>query len=95
MAGNGARAGDDELAIDTGRFVAAAVLMGVGGLLLFIGAIIGSLHAISEGTRLVGRMDTPPNELAKHHMNRLTLAAKAGADAWTKYGPPGAAAGES
>lgn len=83
MAGN--RTGVGDLEIDTGRFVVAGVLIGVGGLLCFLGAVIGGLHALSEGTRLVGRMETPPNELAREHVNRLTLAAKAGANAWKGY----------
>lgn len=94
MEASGADAADGELAIDTGRFVAAAVLIGIGGLIAFIGAIIGSLHAISEGTRFVGRMDTPPNELARHNVNRLTHVAKVGADAWKGYGPPSVRSGE-
>lgn len=81
---------ENQLQIGTGPFIAAAVLMGVGGLLLFIGFIIACLHVLSEGTRLVGQMETPPNELAKKHLNRLSLAAKAGGSAWRDYSPSGA-----
>ncbi|MCL2393340.1 MAG: hypothetical protein FWC87_01525 [Acidimicrobiaceae bacterium] len=93
MAGNRTTVGD--LEINTGHFVAAAILIGVGGLLLFVGVIVGSLHALSEGTRLVGRMETPPNELAKDKMNRLSIAAKAGANAWKGYTGSDAASAES
>ncbi|MBO0691657.1 MAG: hypothetical protein J2P58_02060 [Acidimicrobiaceae bacterium] len=93
MAGN--RTSGSELEIDTGQFVAAAVLIGVGGLLLFIGFIVGCLHALSEGTRLVSRMETPPNELAKANVNRLSAAAKAGAEAWKGYTGSGAGSAES
>lgn len=92
MAGD--RTGVGGIEIDTAHFVAAAVLIGVGGLLAFIGVIIGTLHAITEGTRLVGRMETPPNELAKANVNRLSAAAKAGASAWRGYTASGADSAE-
>ena len=82
MAGNQ----ENQLQIGTGPFIASGILIGVGGLLAFIGFVIGFLHVLSESTRLVGQMDTPPNELAKKHINRLSQAAKAGSSAWKDYG---------
>ena len=85
-------AGDQEnqMQINTGPFIAGAVLMGLGALFLFIGFIIECLQVVSEGTRLVGQMDTPPNELARTHINRLQMAAKAGGSTWKNYATMGA-----
>jgi hypothetical protein len=81
MAGNG----KNQIQISTGPFVASGILVGLGGLLGFIGFVIGLLHLLNESTRFVGLMETPPNKLAKDNLNRLSMAAKAGGSAWRDY----------
>jgi len=49
------------LEVETGQFLGAAVLIGVGGVVAFTGFTVGCLHALSQGLRLIGRMATPPN----------------------------------
>lgn len=77
------------LEVETGPFLGAAVLVGLGGLLAFTGFTLGCLHALSEGLRLMGRMETPPNELARVKMRQVAAAATAGASAWKGLARPG------
>jgi hypothetical protein len=76
-----------DLEVETRPFLGAGVLVGVGGLVAFVGVIVGCLHARSEGLRLIGRMETPPNELARAKMNQAVAAATAGANAWKRFDP--------
>jgi hypothetical protein len=76
------------LEIETGRFLGAAVLIGVGWLVAFTGFIIGCLHAFSQGLRLIGQMETPPTELARAKINQALAAATAGANAWKGHARP-------
>ncbi len=71
--------------VETGPFKTATVLVGVGGLLAFIGFIVACLHALRQGSRLVGQLETPPNEVARAKINQLMAAATAGANAWKGY----------
>jgi hypothetical protein len=70
------------LEIETGQFLGAGLLVGIGGLVAFAGFVVGCLHALSQGLRLIGGMETPPNELARSKMNQAVAAATAGAHAW-------------
>jgi hypothetical protein len=76
------------LEVETGQFLGAAVLIGVGGLVAFTGFTIACLHAFSQGLRLIGRMETPPNELARAKVNQAVAAATAGANAWKGLARP-------
>jgi hypothetical protein len=76
------------LEIETGKFLGAGVLIGVGGLVAFTGFILGCLHALSQGLRLIGQMETPPNELARAKMSQAVAAATAGANAWKGISRP-------
>jgi hypothetical protein len=85
---------DTQFQVETGPFVVGTVLIGVGGLLAFIGVIVACLHALSQGSRLVSQLETPPNEMARTKMNQLMAAATAGANAWKGFAPSDASPAE-
>jgi hypothetical protein len=80
--------------IERGPFIAAAVLFGLGGLVMFIAMALGTKAAIEHSRRFVGSMDPPVTDFAKSKWNQLVSAgvaasqagAQAGADAWRKTG---------
>jgi hypothetical protein len=76
------------LEVETGQFLGAAVLVGVGGLVAFTGFTVGCLHALSQSLRLVGRTENSPNEWARAKMNQAVAAAAAGANAWKGLARP-------
>ncbi len=81
--------GDSKFEVETGPFLVGTVLIGVGGLLAFIGFIVACLHALSQGSQFVNQLETPPNEVARAKVNQLKAAATAGANAWKGSGPAG------
>jgi hypothetical protein len=72
--------------IDRGPLILAALLVGLGGLIAFIGMAMGTKSAVAHGRRFVAAMDPPPADLAKLKWSQLRAAgaagAAAGADAW-------------
>jgi hypothetical protein len=80
--------------IERGPFIAAAVLFGLGGLVMFIAMVLGSKAAIEHSRRFVENMDPSVGDFAKGKWNQLVSAglaagqagAQAGADAWRKTG---------
>lgn len=78
--------------VDKGPFMIATVLVGIGGLLAFIGIVIGVLQALNEGSKLVNQLETPPSELARARIEQLRTAATAGVNAWKETNRPAAGA---
>lgn len=78
--------------VDKGPIMAATVLIGIGGLLAFIGIVIGVLQALNEGSKLVNQLETPPSELARARIEQLRTAATAGVNAWKETNRPAAGA---
>jgi hypothetical protein len=83
-----------QFGVETGPFLTATMLIGLGGLVAFIGFIIACLHALSQGSRLIRELETPPNELARSKINQLMAAATAGANAWKGFAQPDAGSAE-
>jgi hypothetical protein len=73
--------------LDRGRLAVSAVLIGVGGLLGFAGAVLGSLTLYKATRRWVDQLDTPPREMAAQGWARAKAATAAGADAWRHAHP--------
>jgi hypothetical protein len=72
--------------IDRGPLIFAALLVGLGGLIAFLGMAIGTKSAVTHGRRYIEAMDPSPSELARLKWSQLRAAgaagASAGADAW-------------
>jgi hypothetical protein len=68
--------------LDSGQIITAAVLVGVGGLVAFVGMILGGSAAFAQGLRWVRSLETPPREVARSKWKQLKAASSAGADAW-------------
>ena len=49
----------EKVEFESGPLIAGSVLVGVGGLLAFIGLVIGGLHAVSQAAPLVGQPGKP------------------------------------
>jgi hypothetical protein len=79
--GHGAPTGFE---IDRGPLIFAAVLVGLRGLVPFVGMAIGTKSALTHGRRYVAAMDPSPGDLAKLKWGQFKAAgaAGAGADAW-------------
>jgi hypothetical protein len=63
------------------------VLVGVGGLLGFIGMLLVSSAIISAARQRVNQLEQPPREIAKLKWQQARAATTAGANAW-RNGPP-------
>lgn len=78
--------------IERGPLILAALLVGLGGLVAFIGMALGTKSAVTHGRRYVAAMDPSPGDLAKLKWGQLKAAgvagAAAGADAWKTTTPP-------
>jgi len=80
--------------IERGPFLAAAVLFGLGGLIMFIAMALGTKAAVEHSRRFVETMDPSVGDFAKSKWSQLMAAglaasqagAQAGADAWRKSG---------
>jgi hypothetical protein len=78
--------------IERGPFIAAAVLFGLGGLVMFIAMALGTKAALEHSRRLV--QDPSVGDFAKSKWSQIVAAglaasqagAQAGADAWRKTG---------
>jgi hypothetical protein len=62
--------------------LAAAVLIGIGGLLGLVGLSVGSAAMVAACRRWYRRVDLPPHELARLKWEQARAAAGAGAGAW-------------
>jgi hypothetical protein len=87
------RGTQQEMQFESGPLVAGALLVGVGGLLAFIGLVISITHALSQGVRWAGSLEHPPSEVAKTKWTQLKAAGSAGASAW-KGSSPSSTAGQ-
>jgi hypothetical protein len=80
--------------IERGPFLAAAILFGLGGLVMFIAMALGTKAAVEHSRRFIENMDPPVGDLAKSKWNQILSAglaagqagAQAGAEAWRKTG---------
>ena len=80
--------------IERGPFIAAAILFGLGGLVMFIAMALGTKAAVEHSRRFVENMDPSVGDFAKSKWNQVLSAglaasqagAQAGADAWRKTG---------
>jgi hypothetical protein len=82
---------NEKVEFESGPLIAGSVLMGVGGLLAFIGFVIGGLHALNQAIRWFASMENPPNAVAKTKWSQLLAAGAAGANAWKDSGTSGPA----
>jgi len=73
--------------VHTAPLRVAALLMGAGAVLSFVGFVLALIEAMSQGQRLVNQMETPPNEMARSKVNQMMAAANAGANAWKEFEP--------
>ena len=69
------------------RIAGGGVLVGVGGLLGFIGMLLVSSAIISAARQRVNQLEQPPREIAKLKWQQARAATTAGANAW-RNGPP-------
>jgi hypothetical protein len=84
-------------AIERGPFIAAAILFGLGGLVMFIAMALGTKAAVEHSRRFVETMDPSVGDFAKKRWSQVVAAgmaagqagAQAGADAWRKSGVDG------
>jgi hypothetical protein len=67
--------------------IGGGVLIGIGGLLGFTGALLLSSAVVSATRRWVNQLEQPPSELAKRKWRQARAATTAGAKAW-RSGPP-------
>lgn len=74
--------GHEKVEFESGPLIVGSVLVGVGGLLAFIGLVIGGLHAVSLGIRWLASLEHPPSEVAKTKWSQFLAAGAAGANAW-------------
>jgi hypothetical protein len=72
----------EKVEFESGPLIVGSVLVGVGGLLAFIGLVIGGLHAVNQGIRWLANMEHPPTEVAKSKWSQFLAAGAAGANAW-------------
>jgi hypothetical protein len=69
---------------ESGPLLTGSLLVGIGGLIAFIGVLIGALHALSQGMHWLESLETPPRETARMRWNQVKAAGTAGAEAWKK-----------
>jgi hypothetical protein len=79
---------NEKVEFESGPLVIGSILVGVGGLLAFIGLVIGGLHAVSQGIRWLASFENPPNQVAKTKWSQFLAAGTAGANAWKDSQPP-------
>jgi hypothetical protein len=73
---------NDKVEFESGPLIAGSILVGIGGLLCFIGIVIGSLHALSTVIRWFASLENPPTDVAKTKWSQFLAAGAAGANAW-------------
>jgi hypothetical protein len=72
----------DKVEFESGPLIAGSILVGIGGLLAFIGLVIGGLHALNQAIRWFASLEHPPTEVAKTKWSQFLAAGAAGANAW-------------
>lgn len=77
-----------EAGLDRRLIAAAAVLIGVGGLLGFAGMAIGGGAMLAAGRRWMRRNEVHPRDLAAQTWRQTREASRAGAQAWRASAPP-------
>jgi len=82
----------EKVEFESGPLIVGSVLVGVGGLLAFIGIVIGGLHAVSQALRWFASLENQPTDVAKTKWSQFLAAGAAGANAW-KDSTPSAARG--
>jgi hypothetical protein len=78
--------------IERGPFIAAAILFGLGGLVMFVAMALGTKAAMEHSRRFVQTMDPSVGDSARKRWSQLVSAgvaagqagAQAGADSWRK-----------
>ena len=73
---------DEQGLVNKGTLIAAAVVGGVGAVLLSVGAAVGGVSLLSSCRRWVAAMDTPPSQVARARLGQARVATSAGIDAW-------------
>jgi hypothetical protein len=68
--------------VNRSAVLAAALLIGIGGLLGLIGLSVGGAALATACRRWYRRVDLPPHELARLKWEQARAAAGAGAGAW-------------
>lgn len=72
----------EKVEFESGPLIVGSVLVGVGGLLAFIGLVIGGLHAVNQVIRWFASLEHPPTDVAKSKWSQFLAAGAAGANAW-------------
>jgi hypothetical protein len=76
-----------EAGLDRRLITAAAILIGVGGLLGFAGMAVGGGAILAAGRRWMRRKDVRPRDLAAQTWRQTRDASRAGAQAWRASAP--------
>ena len=72
--------------IDRGPFIAAVILFGLGGLVMFIAMALGTKAAVEHSRRFVETMDPSVGDFAKKRWNQVVAAGVAAGQAGLKPG---------
>jgi hypothetical protein len=78
---------NEKVEFESGPLIVGSILVGVGGLLAFIGLVIGGLHAVNQAIRWFASLEHPPTDVAKGKWSQFLAAGAAGANAWKCSGP--------
>ncbi len=73
---------NDPVQVDRRLIVGAAVLIGVGGFLIFTGALLGSTALAAAARKWVRQLERPPSEMARMKWQQLRAAGAAGTQGW-------------
>ena len=68
--------------INRGTVLAAALLVGIGGLFAMTGLSVACAALVAASRRWYRRVDLPPHEIARLKWDQAKAAAGAGAGAW-------------
>ena len=71
-----------DLQLSRRRITGGGVLIGIGGLLGFIGMLLVGSAIVSAARQRVNQLEQPPSELAKRTWQQARAATTAGAKAW-------------
>ena len=78
----GNEASGGEIQLNRRLIAGGGVLIGIGGLLGFIGILLVGSTIVSATRRWVGQLERPPSEIAKRKWQQARAATTAGAKAW-------------
>jgi hypothetical protein len=79
---------NEKVEFESGPLIVGSILVGVGGLLAFIGLVVGGLHAVGQVIRWFASLEHPPTDAAKSKWSQFVAASAAGANAWKDSTPP-------